>query len=85
MRKDQIKSAIASATGNQKAHVLDLKLDAAGELVPDVVQGLPGACQGTAALVVRLANQVRSAASPLSPDTWSLKLNPEPQTVCFAP
>jgi len=55
VRKNQIRSDIASAPAQSKAHVLDLKLDGV-ELVPDVASGVPSDCQGTGQLVVRLAN-----------------------------
>jgi hypothetical protein len=58
VRTDAIKSEMTTKSGNQRPHVLDLKKDANGDLVPDHVPGVPQECQGTGALVVRLANQL---------------------------
>jgi hypothetical protein len=54
VRQNQIKDAIAKGSVDNKPHVLDLKVDDRGDLVPDWVQGLPEGCQGTGALVVRI-------------------------------
>ena len=58
VRTDEIKSEMSTKSGNQRPHVLDLKRDANGDLVPDHVPGVPQECQGTGALVARLATQL---------------------------